>query len=126
MVQKQKSTLPRLFAICALALTLIGCDQNSGDLSKLEQEARSLLKGVSEDHKKVQDATTKEVEKLFTFEYKVFDFSMEASSGEIEKKLSEGGREGWECFAVHEKRPNLRFFCKRRPKTYLRYVPRIF
>lgn len=67
-----------------------------------------------------------ELEKLFSFEYKVVDLTHEQSAVEIESSLNALGRERWDCFSVQPRDFGLRLTCKRAPKTVLKYIPRMF
>lgn len=125
----------RLLLLPAIALVLLaeGCDPSgNGDLESLNSQLKQLLKqaeqkidGLAPQTKEVTEATSQEVEKLFVFEYKVAELKKEAGTAEIEGALQQLGQDRWECFAADRSDKVLRFYCKRRPKTYLRYIPRL-
>lgn len=82
------------------------------------------LKSAPEDIKSMAEG---EVEKLFALEYKVFELeTLATSAADLEKKLIELGKERWDCFHTQQHQTKTFFLCKRYPKTYLRYLPRMF
>ncbi len=116
-----------LTLIVNLTNILGGCDSDpSKSISKFIDQASSKVSQVAPDPGKVSELTQDEISKLFTFEYKVVELDAALSSKELELKLSELGKEMWECFSVAPVDSTLKVFCKRRPKTYLRYIPRWF
>ncbi|MCC6954952.1 MAG: hypothetical protein IT290_12615 [Deltaproteobacteria bacterium] len=68
-----------------------------------------------------------ELKKLGQFEYRVVTLADGLSEEVLERDLNTLGKEGWECFSTQEVErnggPALRFFCKKRPFTPLRFVP---
>lgn len=119
------------FVLLLCLLFLISCDQGSEN-SEIQRLTKELDQTLQEAHEFFQGATstgtgmaTKEVEKLFTFEYRVEEFENSLTSEELQDKLQELGQERWECFHAEPLAKSLRFFCKRRPKTYLRYIPKL-
>jgi len=128
-----KETLP--LPLLALVLWLTAC--NSGvDTEKLEELSRNLKNTLTSTKDKVvelspssrdiESLTTDEFKKLSTFEYKVSELPRTVSSIELEAELAVLGLERWECFQVYQTETHYRIFCRRRPATYLRYVPRMF
>ncbi len=73
-----------------------------------------------------------EIKKLRQFEYKVFDMPSTTSNEDLEIALNKLGVDRWECSAPRitvqkeSTQTFFKFFCKRRPFTPLRYVPRTF
>lgn len=128
----------KLFLPLVLIILLAGCEQNKtsdkldelgNELNDTLDETKKLLKeytniGKSKS-KELETAAQGEVEKLFTFEYHVEVFPAETSAEEINERLSEIGKERWECFHGEVKSDGHHFYCKRRPKTYLRYLLRL-
>ena len=107
-----------------LLLGLCSCDSSSSkSISKFIDDASSKVAPVPG---KVSELTQDELSKLFTFEYKVLELDSKLTSDEIEAKLTDLGKEMWDCFAVTPSESVIKLFCKRRPKTYLRYIPRWF
>ena len=124
-------------AIVAAALLLPGCSeppstQDSGtseftqDLKDTLHDAKRLLEQkldpVAEDW---QAKTSKEIEKLFALEYRVVTLDAELDSDAIEAELNDLGKERWECFSIRPDTKGLRVYCKRRPRSYLRYLGRM-
>ncbi len=74
----------------------------------------------------IQERTKEEVEKLFRWEYRVVETEVGIAAGEMEKRLSELGNEGWDCFHISNAPEGTRITCKRRPRsalTYLQLIP---
>ena len=92
-------------------------------VSKAWEQARSAVDKISPE---VQQRTSGEVEKLFVFEYHVEDIESGRSADELKERLTALGRDRWDCFHIEPQEQGLRVFCKRNPKTFLKYIPRIF
>lgn len=120
--------------VFVITLTLSGCER-SVDESQFDKITRSVQDSISSATKKISELTpssnelssltTEEIEKLFNFEYKVIELESTLPNSEIEGKLSQLGIDRWECFHVEKNGAFLRIFCKRRPKTFLRYIQHI-
>lgn len=63
-----------------------------------------------------------ELEKLFNWEYHVASLDTDAEPEVVQRELSKLGKERWECFAATTQFNSIQILCKRRPKTYLRYL----
>ena len=114
-----------------LLLLLTSCAPDETQQERLEEllgEATETLNDLTRHGNEIGsdlgNQASGEVEKLFIFEYKVFDLKKEESTQSIEEELNRLGKERWQCFHVEPLEKDFRFFCKRRPKTYLRYIPR--
>ncbi len=110
------------FLICTLLIFSTACEQKElgESLNSAQSQAQAAL-----DHLKSQNLDQQalaELEKLNTFEYVVKSFSDKLSDTELSTELATLGKEGWECFNVSQASENYRVWCKRRPKTYLRYL----
>lgn len=90
------------------------------------KDAKRSVEDNTPDTKKIKTGTAEEVEKLFSFEYKVEEYPNKAGAKDLQSKLEALGQERWECFYIQEVGTKLRVYCKRRPKTYLQYIPRMF
>ena len=123
-------------SLCLVLFSLIlatGCERSgtkdldylNSQLKKLLQEAGQQIDGLAPGTKEVTESTSQELEKLFIYEYKVAEFRKDAAAAELEAGLQQLGQDRWECFASDRSDKGLRFFCRRRPKTYLRYIPRL-
>ena len=116
----------------ALLLGFAGCQDADKEISKTQQDLERLIEKagkhfetVTSNPGQVTNAAQAEVEKIFVFEYKVFPLSPDRSAKTAESALNQLGRERWDCFQVSEMEEGLSAFCKRSPKSYLRYIPRI-
>ncbi len=132
--------LLRIARISFVTLTLAaitGCDSKS-KTAEIQNQIASLTKSVSE---LVGDSTTtkdamEEFRKLQQFEYKLQSFPADTLPIELEAALNRLGKERWECFHVDKRvalaeskdgqppRQEIVLFCKRRPETPLRFIPR--
>lgn len=109
--------------------------QSSGlSLSQLAVRVSERFKGASGSvpeafgprSDELQKMTIDEMEKVFKWEYRVIDLPNPVESQNLEKKLSELGSEGWECFSISSERSATRVTCKRRPRgalAYLKLIP---
>ncbi len=70
----------------------------------------------------IQERTKEEVEKLFRWEYRVEDVEANLTSDQLEKRLTELGNEGWECFNIAPSGQSSRVTCKRRPRSAINYL----
>lgn len=74
----------------------------------------------------IQERTKEEVEKLFRWEYRVVDVEANLTADELEKRLTELGNEGWECFSIasseQTRGQTSRVTCKRRPRSAINYL----
>jgi hypothetical protein len=96
----------------------------SGELvEELTPLGQQVGKTVAEGAKTVGTSATDEVQKLFRWEYKVTDLPAEYGSAEIEVYLNGLGMDRWDCFRVEPVQGTFRVFCKRPPKSPLRYMP---
>ena len=118
--------------IVAVLPVLVGCDAGSKDVEGVRQQLEALVdkanrqvESLSSSPEEVSEKASAELEKLFTFEYKVVDFRGDTSSASIQRALNELGQDRWECFQLIPVDAGLAALCKRRPKTYLRYIPRM-
>jgi len=124
-------TMRRILAPLFSLFLLCSC-QSGSDNPQLESIKKELKKSLKEAKVAIDElggdkfeATSEELEKLFAFEYKVFEADTKLGTGEMERVLGAFGKERWECFHAEKEQNKLRFFCKRRPKSYLRYIPKI-
>jgi hypothetical protein len=125
------SHLNALFILSVLP-ALIGCDAGSKDVEGVRQQLEALVdktsrkvESLSSSPEEVSEKASAELEKLFTFEYKVVDFRRDSNSTSIQRALNELGQDRWECFQLIPVDAGIAALCKRRPKTYLRYIPRM-
>jgi hypothetical protein len=128
-------------AAIIISLAAAGC-QNPGDpgqpqglkdqLESIIKSARGQLgrlkdnKTVSGPAKQLTGEAEKQLEKMFVFEYKVAEVDRRQSAEALQKDLDALGTERWECFHMEPKDQKLLVFCKRHPKSYLRYLVTLF
>lgn len=112
---------------------LPGCniDRNSSKQAAQEvsSEIEQLTKAVGDFVKQAE--VPEEFKKLQQFEYQVFTWPVDKSAKEMQEKLNELGRERWDCFHFErldnqDAADELQVFCKRRPDTPFKYVPKNF
>ncbi len=130
-----KSKIVRLLSvilITAVSTILSGCQSDTPEVSQLKDEVHKLVERTSDALNQLapkKDAlvgkANDEVDKLFAFEYIVHDLPIKASSDELSTTLNDLGKERWECFSVVDNIDGKQLLCKRRPQSYLRYVPRV-
>lgn len=95
---------------------LLGCDKKD-----VLEDLTSRAKGLEPYTKQAQE----EVEKAYQVEYLVKDFDLAIPAKELNDSLNELGQARWECSSVAIT-ANIRLICKRKPRSVLNYVPRIF
>ena len=126
------TTVERLFAALLVASAFCGCDK-AADTKELQRQVGDLTKTVTDyvgEAETTKEAMT-EISKLQQYEYKILTVPADTTPVALQSSLNELGRERWDCFHV-EKRLNpaepakseLAMFCKRRPETPLRFIPR--
>lgn len=129
--------IPPFLLFSLLVLTASGCDWGTSDQAKFDELQRQLeetMKSAQDAFQRLspggeddlQKSAGEEVEKLFTFQYKIFELKRSGTPEQMESELNAAGQEGWECFDTNVEKDLIQFFCKRRPKTYLRYLPKMF
>ncbi len=98
-----------------------------GQISERVQGASGGVQQALGPHGEViQDLTKDEMEKLFRWEYRVVDVEGLDTAPDFEKRLTDLGAEGWECFNLTQTAIGTRITCKRRPRgalAYLKLIP---
>jgi hypothetical protein len=126
------------YLLSILLAGICGCQQSS-EIAAKSAEAPAESAGTSwqdtfnsateeldNRRKAVQDAAANELDKLVTYEYHIAELDREATTESIEARLGELGKERWDCFHIDPGVKTLRIFCKRAPKTVLKFIPRVF
>ena len=126
--------------LAAVFAALMGCDSKS-KTAEIQNQLANLTKSVSDlvgDSSTTKDAM-EEFRKLQQYEYKLQSFPADTMPIELEAALNRLGKERWECFHVEKRmaaeskeptetarplRTEIVLFCKRRPETPLRFIPR--
>ena len=120
--------LARLCFLGAALVALPAC--RSSDDSSVINDFKSTIADLStkldQRRQEVQNSSAAELHKLHSLEYKLIEIDASASSSDIEQNLAELGSERWDCFHIQPLDKTLRVFCKRSPKTFLKYIPRVF
>jgi hypothetical protein len=114
---------------CLLALMFSGCQcQSNAGFEEWRQVIGDATTSFDSKRKEAQEAAVGELEKLVTFEYKVLELEKTRSSAELEESLAELGKDRWDCFHIDSVtlEKSLRVYCKRAPKTMLKFIPRVF
>ncbi len=113
-----------------LPLVLASCKspapEVTDEVQKKWEAAKSKISSLAPEAEALQEKAGGELDKLFVFEYRVEEIQRNASKDEMEEILGRLGKERWDCFHIQPEGDALRLFCKRNPKTYLKYIPRIF
>ena len=109
------------------SLMLCACEAKetqdlSNQLDKVIEQTKEAVEKLAPKGTEITKFGADEIEKLFTYEYKVVDIKAHASIAEIQAELDLLGMERWEVFHVVNMPNASRLYCKRRPKSYLRYV----
>ena len=121
--------------VFALFFSLLSCDGSrpdprmedlKKDINKSLQDVRRFFSDHTPSTNEVTQKTSTELNKLFAFEYRVIEIPADMPPIEVEKRLNGAGQERWECFNSCKSEGHVRFYCKRRPESYLRYIPRFF
>lgn len=121
------TTLPHRLALLLLLVSPLACERNT------KEEVKKHLNNAIEELKTQSEDPLKEVEKLYQLEYTVRSFPITTTSVEFESALRRLGEQRWDCFHIertvqtttdNKREVKLLVFCKRFPKTYLRYIPK--
>ena len=123
------------FLALSLVLSVGGCQDQKGpdglqklteEFSRTVQSAKEQFEKIAPQRQEIEQKAGAETEKLFTFEYRVQEIGKDVKPAEIQARLAALGKDRWDCFHIEPRKDALLLFCKRQPKTYLRYIPRVF
>lgn len=118
--------------LLAAAAVSAGCESGptAEDLRQQLEDSLADVKDAVKDlapvKERVQSGTLEELEKLHKLEYRIVEVPFDTASKDIESLLSKLGDDRWDCFHVERRDDNYLVMCKRFPKSYLRYIPRVF
>ena len=112
--------------IIAIAISILALGCGSDSIQEAYDSAKNKISELAPVKDQYQNLAQEELNKLYSFEYKVVEFPLTAESLSIEAYLSTLGKDRWECFDTTKTDLKLIIFCKRRPETYLKYIPRAF
>ncbi|GEM_PF-2898923 len=129
----------KLTVYILFVLLISSCDKlkvsetSSKEVEKKVSEAISKAKGLFSEFDlesakdiPLQKMAQDEVDKLFSVEYKVIEIDDVGDMAHINAVLNKAGKDRWDCFSSEHVQKKYRFFCKRRPQSYLRYFTRGF
>ena len=110
--------------LCGLVF-LIGCDSKSNDsLQKLyDDTVEASDKALDKVSSVNSEEAKKEFRKLGQFEYQVLSFKKDIPAAELEGRLGVYGLQGFDCQSPLIRNEELIVLCKRRPESFLRYIP---
>lgn len=108
-----------LILICLLSLSACEKSSESADIKTTLDEVKKTLNDLSSQTTSVAND---ELEKLNTFEYLVSELPLSSTTAEISEHLNKLGTDRWDCYQIFKENEYYRFFCRRMPKTYLRYL----
>lgn len=114
------------------AFLLTGCNNQQGgsevqtEIAQALKEAKQALQELAPESDSIERLAKDEAEKLHTIEYQVFDIEDNGDINHLNAILSKIGKLRWECFHIEKEEKHYRCFCKRRPKSYIRYLARRF
>lgn len=107
-------------------LSLSRLNELARELKQVVDDTTTHVSDISPSAEDVKNLTNDEINKLFAFEYRVESLKKDLPADQLEAALSKLGQERWECFDVEAHADVYQIFCRRRPQTYLRYIPRFF
>ncbi len=116
--------------LLVLFCSILSCkeirDNTPQEISKLKDQVTELTDSMKEYFD--SPSAPSEIKKLYQYEYKVLQYPIK-NLPLIEQHLAELGKERWDCFdteklLIEEKEPLLIVFCKRKPETPLKYIPK--
>lgn len=111
-----------LILLFFLQLSFHSCQESYDSSLEIEESVEKLKTKLTNLTKKNEKLAIEEIEKLFSFEYRVASLPSNSSSDVVESNLKLLGKDRWECFHVDKTKDTIEIYCKRRPKTYLRYM----
>jgi hypothetical protein len=123
--------LGQLVVTAVLLAGVWGCDSTKDTAAIGEQIDRLIentgrhLETLDDKRQEAEGLATSEVQKLFTFEYKLLPIAEGLGVKSLEATLNELGKDRWDCSQVVSLETERAVLCKRQPKTPLRYIPRI-
>ena len=135
-VKANRKTLKSFFFLTFLVVFVVlsaGCEQ-ADDYDGLAADIENQVEKFSEQAGryadkayrstrqaagKVPDLAEEEYEKLFRIDYKIFNIPLDHN---LELNLNALGKERWECFHIAEGEDSYQLSCRRRPKSYLKYL----
>lgn len=99
-------------------------------LTELKNQFRDdLSKTYNEQEEAITKLADQEYKKLIAVKYKTISIPVASSDQEITKFLNKHGEAGWDCgsnkIVENDQGDLYRFFCKKRPISYIRHLPKL-
>lgn len=91
-------------------------------LERSIEQAKTALRSTSDDPTAIPKKTAGEIKRMLSVEYKIEEWASGVNKDSVQSKLSDLGRSGWDCFAIHDNGSVIRAYCKRTPSNYLRFA----
>lgn len=121
-----------LYALLGGITLISGCNGNSKTEKEVDKVASAISNQIVDQTNKLSEwvpsrneikkSSTEQIEKTFAIEYKVVDFHTDTTSEQIQKILSDLGKERWDCFSINTSFDSSKLLCKRRPISALRTI----
>jgi len=123
--QLQIQKLFNFFLVPLGLIFLVSCENDTSKsleniVSKTIQASDSAIEQVGNLN---ADDAKKEFKKLSQFEYQVLSVKKEIPTEELEGRLAVYGANGFDCSPPVVRAEDMITVCKRRPESYLRYIP---
>ncbi len=88
--------------------------------------AKATVAALTPSRTDVEKRTSEEAIKLQALEYKVAEYALSLPAEDLQIELNTLGRDRWDCAEpIIVNAEQLRFICKRRSKSYLRFLPQV-
>ncbi len=123
---RRSTQLAPIFAL--VSVTLCGCDSRpEPTIEEVWNQARSATDTALNSVENLEAGRTKrEFAKLTQYEYNIVELPLEVPTADLQRKLSVLGVDGWDCAPPLTRMEKLLIFCKKRPESFLRYIPQTF
>jgi hypothetical protein len=110
----------RILTVLTLLFLLSACDKaNDKDLKITLDELKKTLGNLSTQ---TNEIANEELEKLYKYEYLVSELPLTSSPAEFSEHLNKLGTDRWDCYQIIKETDTYRLFCRRMPKSLLRYL----
>lgn len=113
-----------------LLLFLTACDGSVSDstqqVNEIYEQAKKSVLDITPDGQQISESAQEEIDKLFRIEYHTMKMDKHSSLESIQATLTKLGEDRWECFDTRTVEEELQILCHRRPRSYLRYLLKMF
>ncbi len=114
-----KLTWKTLIPVCLLFAFAAACKE--AQLDDLTQEAQGVIEDARERAKELGQLSEDEIQKIWAVEYKTIRVP-QTDLAVLDEKLSELGKDRWDCYHVSEEENGRVVYLKRRESNAFRYV----